>query len=238
MPVLIDDGEEAAPAKPRLLLIAAGINDCRAPGAWLAFAKPDAQAFAQEIREHLPPQYDAVSSLAAGRKLYDSTATRPALMETLDGHDGRHGVFAAGPVHAVPGRTAAIWGRPLHRRLRGQFAEEGAGWSGKNRIGTVGTRVRPAYRRIAGSISANVVKRRDAFLDAAYNITPGTRTRLQEGAAELASARKTDNKRKQQQPVSNDPATQTIAPVTTAYQCSERVVQAPAQFQNAKLEAS
>jgi len=92
--------------------------------------------------------------------------------------------------------------------------------------------------RIAGSISANVVKRRDAFLDAAYNITPGTRTRLQEGAAELASARKTDNKRKQQQPVSNDPATQTIAPVTTAYQCSERVVQAPAQFQNAKLEAS
>ncbi|PWC46480.1 hypothetical protein TSA6c_06500 [Azospirillum sp. TSA6c] len=91
---------------------------------------------------------------------------------------------------------------------------------------------------IANGISANVVKRRDAFLEAAENITPGTRTQIQDGKFKQANGKKPNKKQKEPQPAVDDPAAQTIAYVTTAYQTSERVVQAPAQFQSAKLEAS
>ncbi|PWC46481.1 hypothetical protein TSA6c_06505 [Azospirillum sp. TSA6c] len=84
-------GEGEAPSKPRLLLLTAGINEYRAPGARLAFARPDAQAFAREIREHIPSHYDAASSLASWRELYDAAATRSALVEALEaiGRDSR-----------------------------------------------------------------------------------------------------------------------------------------------------
>lgn len=92
---------------------------------------------------------------------------------------------------------------------------------------------------IASSISANVVKRRDSFLEAAENITPGARTQIQNAKAQQASTKKTTKKKdKPVQPAASDPAAQTIAHVTSAYQTSERVVQAPVQFQNAKVEAS
>lgn len=90
---------------------------------------------------------------------------------------------------------------------------------------------------IASKISADVVKRRDEFLNAADNITPGSSERIRL-ASQTAKPSSKPKPKPNAQKAAPDNAAQAVAHVTTAYQTSERVVQAPARIQTVMKEAS
>lgn len=91
---------------------------------------------------------------------------------------------------------------------------------------------------IANKINANVVKRRDEFVNAADNISPGSAAQIRAGAV---AAKPANGKKKpaKQQPQANDQASVVLARTTSAYETCEKISSGTSQIQQmAQKEAT
>ncbi|SMF50874.1 WD domain-containing protein, G-beta repeat-containing protein [Azospirillum oryzae] len=77
-------GQRVVADRPRLITFVVGIDKYRPEGSQLRFARADATAFADALRDRIPAGYDRDQSLALSKTLYDEEASREAVVAGLE----------------------------------------------------------------------------------------------------------------------------------------------------------